>query len=239
MTHHPRTLLLSLFAAAACVAAETPGDPWAALDQEARTAAVNEGPLRLLTEEAAAGTHVHENRIRIEPQSLGDGWVRLDQCHRDLDPVPAAEVVFRPGHIRNLQVTRSEGIGRAWVLGHSVQMEEVGPDALLCIRAESLALQDLGEGRYRLRTGPYMRRFLDGYYPMHLALQIEHPPTLRLMAQYPQPHPGFRVTVAEGRVDAETNFEGRLFTCFDFCTQGQETCAPIDLPCDPMDGGVP
>jgi hypothetical protein len=224
---------------AACLAVDEPPDPWTDADEEASTAAVNEGGLRLLTADAASGTHAHENRIAIRPQSLLDGWVGLDQCHRALDAVPAAQVVFQPGRIREIRVTRSEEIGRAWVAEHSVQIEDVGQDAVLCIHAESLALRDLEQGRFRLRTGPYMRRFLDGYYPMRLSLHVEHPQTLRLMGQHPQLQPGLGIRVAEGRLHLDATFDGRLIVCLDFCATDQGACAPITLECDPRDGGVP
>ena len=230
---------LGIGISAACLAVDEPPDAWTDAHEEASTAAVNEGGLRLLTADAASGTHAHDNRIAIRPESLVDGWVGLDQCHRALDAVPAAQVVFQPGRIRQIRVTRSDGIGRAWVAEHSVQIEDVGQDAVLCIRAESLALHDLGQGRFRLRTGPYMRRFLDGYYPMRLALHVEHPQTLRLMGQYPQVQPGLGITATEDRLGLDATFKGRLIVCLDFCATDQGACAPITLECDPRDGGVP
>lgn len=195
-------------------------DPWEL------TSSVSDGELRFVPRGAAAGAHAHSNRIRISERSLSDGWVELEQCHRDMDAVPAAQVVFHPRRIRAIEVTASEHIGEAWVEGHAVQLKDVAPGARLCLRAESRALQLLGDGRFRLRNGPYMRRFLDGYYPMRVFLDIEFPSRLlRLRAHDPQAQEGFEVRVAPGRIGLEAAFEGRLVTCFDFCGETAPQCA--------------
>jgi hypothetical protein len=204
-------------------------------DLQARIAAVNEGGLRLLPPAAAAHVHVHTNRIRIDRSSLRGGWIRLDQCHDRLDPVPAAEVTFNPGRIRGLRVSRSTGIGRAWVEGATVQLEDVGRGAALCIGAESRALRYLGEGRWRLQNGPYLRRFLDGYYPMGVVLEIDYPrDALRLAAVSPPPQPGLEVAATPGRVRIEATFEGRLYTCLDLLAPGAVSPPGPPPPC-PLD----
>jgi hypothetical protein len=40
-------------------------------------------------------------------------------------------VTYREGFVRNLRLTRAEGIGQTWVQGHTVQLENVGPNAVL------------------------------------------------------------------------------------------------------------
>jgi hypothetical protein len=202
-------------------AAEDGLGDWGGWDLEERIAAVNEGDLHFLPPEAAAGHHVHHNRIRIDRSSLRGGWVALEQCHERLDAVPAAQILFNAERIRRLRIASAEGIGRAWVEGHSVQLEDVGRQARLCIAAESRALHDLGDGRYRLRNGPYMRRFLDGYYPMGVVLEVHYPTdSLRFEAPFPGPQTGFEVRQAPGEVRVEAAFEGRLITCMDFLSAG-------------------
>ena len=74
-----------------------------------------------------------------------------------------------------------------------------------------------------------MRRFLDGYYPMRLTLDIEYPAaSLRFEAQEPQPQPGFQVERRSGRIQAEIWFEGRLITRFVFCRKESPRC-PLTL----------
>lgn len=205
-----------------------------------RIAAVNEGDLRFVDATTAAGSHVHDNRIRITPASLDEGWIDLTQCHTNLDPVPRAQILFRAGGVRDLRVESASNIGRAWVEDHSVQLEDVAEDARLCILAQSQALQDLGDGYWRLRNGPYMRRFLDGYYPMQVALDIRYPAErIRLVAQSPVSQPGFQVSAGEGAINVAATFEGRLITCFDFCEPSKGDCAALAPACAGPSGSEP
>lgn len=224
---------------AACLAAllalpaAADDDDWdAELGLLDRIAAVNEGELQFVDAATAAGAHVHDNRIRITPASLDGGWIELIQCHTNLDPVPRAQILFRADGVRGLRVESSRNIGSALVDGHSVQLEDVATDARLCIRAESQALKDMGDGHWRLRNGPYMRRFLDGYYPMQVALDIRYPAErLRLVGQSPLTQPGFAVNADDGAITVAATFEGRLITCFDFCEQGNGDCAALAPAC--------
>lgn len=227
-----------LFLDARPAAAQESGADWGeAWDLEERVAAVNDGELRFVAPEAASGRHVHINRIHIDASSLRTGWVTLEQCHDQLDAVPAAQILFNPERIRHLRVQSAEGIGRAWVEGASVQLENVGPRARLCVNGESRALGDLGQGRYRLQNGPYMRRFLDGYYPMRVELEIRYPPELlRFVAPLPAPQPGFEVRPRAGEIEVEATFEGRLYTCMDFLDAGHAG-EPGPLPPCPTDQG--
>jgi hypothetical protein len=224
--------MLALFVLHAGASTEDWDDWPEELDLASRVAMVNEGSLEFLPTAAAQGAHYHRNRIRITEDSLSRGWVELEQCHENIDAVPAAQILFRADGIRALEIDRSENIGRAWVDGHSVQLENVGPDAELCIRAQSRALQALGDGLYRLRNGPYMRRFLDGYYPMRVALRIDYPDErLRLVGQAPSAQEGFRVSQSPDGLDVDATFEGRLVTCFDFCDRGDDTCGGMAPAC--------
>ncbi|EGV16567.1 hypothetical protein [Thiocapsa marina] len=198
---------------------------WPEMDLEARIAAVSDGELRFVGHERAAETHRHVNHIRIGAESLREGWIELSQCHENLDAVRAAQILFSAERIRALEVVSAQGIGRAWVEGHSVQLTDIGPEATLCIRAESRALFALGDGRYRLRNGPYMRRFLDGYYPMQVVLDVSYPADrLALVQHQPPTQPGFDVRAESGHVAVDAAFEGRLFTCLDFCETGSADC---------------
>ncbi len=202
-------------------------------DIVSQVASVNEGELEFIPTAAADGAHYHRNRIAITEVSLDHGWVELTQCHENIDPVPAAQILFRADGIRDLAIERSRNIGRAWVDGHSVQLEDVSAGAELCIRAQSRALQSLGDGLFRLRNGPYMRRFLDGYYPMRVALNIDYPgERLRLVGQAPASQEGFNVDRAKNGLTVDATFEGRLITCFDFCERDDETCGGMAPACE-------
>lgn len=174
---------------------------------------VNEGDLTFLHKAPDKPVHHHQNRISIDDASLETGWVHLQQCHLHMDPVPSSQVLYREGFVRNLKVTRADGIGRAWVEGPSVQLENVGPQALLCVQADTRALSEREGNSYFLRNGPYMRRFLDGYYPMQVSLDVHlETQKLHFAGIIPPPQPGLRVTSSPRDVEVEALFEGRLRT---------------------------
>ena len=82
-------------------------DDWADFPDDFDASAVNEGELEFLAHPPDAPVHTHHNRIRLTAASLVDGWAQLQQCHSHLDPVPDAQIVFRPGRSRQLSRTIS------------------------------------------------------------------------------------------------------------------------------------
>jgi len=178
---------------------------------------VNDGELRFLTQAPDKPVHHHQNRITIDDASLETGWIHLQQCHAHLDAVPSSQVVYREGFVRDLRVLRAENIGRVWVEGPTVQLKNVSPNALLCIQADTRALSPLEGNSYFLRNGPYMRRFLDGYYPMRVSLSV-HLATQKIKFSRitPSAQPGLQVNTSARDVDIEALFEGRLRTEMQF-----------------------
>ena len=174
---------------------------------------VNDGELRFLVKAPDKPVHHHQNQIIIDDDSLKTGWIHLHQCHSHLDAVPRSQVVFREGFVRGLRILSADGIGHAWVEGPTVQLEGVESDAQLCLQADTRALSPLTDHAYFLRNGPYMRRFLDGYYPMQLSLSVHLDTSkLRFIGITPPPQPGFQVKATDGDVAVEGLFEGRLRT---------------------------
>lgn len=211
---HASTHLLAVLLTLACVRV------WAASAEELffkGTAEVNEGQLRFLSEPPDKAVHSHYNQITIDDQSLVDGWVGLYQCHEHLDAVPSAQVVYRQGRVRNLEVVRTSHIGRAWVEGSSVQLQDVQHGAVLCIRAQTQALSRNDETSYNLSNGPYMRKFLDGYYPMRVSLRIRlETDRLRFVESIPEEQPGFRLWRQGREIGYDAVFEGVLNTVLRF-----------------------
>ncbi len=178
---------------------------------------VNEGPLHFLANPPTDPVHHHQNRIVIAESTLSDGWARLEQCHSDIDAVPSSQITYGTDRIRAIRVTRADNIGRAWVEGHTVQMENIAPRATLCIEAETRALEPDGPRGFQLRNGPYMRRFLDGYYPMRVSMTVRFPERwLRYRDIDPAPQPGFNVRATASEISIETVFEGSLRTAIRF-----------------------
>lgn len=134
---------------------------------------VNEGALEILVVPPEKPVHFHFNQLYITRESLRDGWLALSQCHENLDPVPELQIVYNRERIRDLMITSSKNIKKSWVEGHSVQLEDVQHESKVCIKAETRALQKEGDKIY-VRNGPFMRRFLDGYYPMHVRVEVSY-----------------------------------------------------------------
>lgn len=179
--------------------------------------AVNEGQLHFLATPPTKPIHHHQNRIGIESDSLASGWVRLTQCHDHLDAVPSTQITFREGFVRDLKVDVSSHVGEAWVESSSVQLRQVGPNARVCLSAQVRALRNTGNGYFSLINGPFMRKFLDGYYPMRVTLNVDYPAkTLNLIDITPAAQPGLSVIEAPGAIRIEAVFEGELQTLIQF-----------------------
>jgi hypothetical protein len=178
---------------------------------------VNEGELRFLVKAPDGKAHHHLNHITLTPDSLISGWVKLEQCHEHLDAVPSSEIVYSPDRIRALRIRHAENVEQAWVEENAVQMRNIQRAALICIEAESRALLKDAPNSYILRNGPYMRRFLDGYYPMRVTMRVSLGSSgLRFESLVPVAQAGFTVQVGQDEVSYDTWFEGRLITTIKF-----------------------
>ena len=199
-----------LFTSAIAWAAEDEPD-WEALEAQHGARNVNEGELAFLADKPQGRILQTSNYLTITRDSLNSGWVRLDQCQSNLDPVEAVEVVYRYHGLRNLRVVSSKAMASAQVEGSSVQMSGVQPGGEVCISAEVHVLHANGEGGYSLSSGPFHRRFLDGYYPLQLDYRIQWPKgRLALTAVSPAAQPGFSVMQRPGELLIDALFEGRL-----------------------------
>lgn len=174
---------------------------------------VNDGVLDFLPTPPMKRVHHHHNTLTISPASLSDGWVTLSQCHQNMDRVPLAQVVFNKDTIKHIRVTKVNNIAKAWVEGSSVQIEDVQDNARLCIEARSQSLKINPDGTFTLRNGPFMRKFLDGYYPLHVTVDVEFAGTgLKLVTISPVAQAGFKIDLAMTKVSLDAWFEGRLLT---------------------------
>ena len=152
-----------------------------------------------------------QTHLGISSQSLQSGWVSVVQCHDGLDPVPDAEVVYRFRQMRKLRVTEASGIGQAWVEGQSVQLKDVRKGARLCTELEAKVLTQLQDGHYRMRYGPFQRRFLDSYFPLHVALKVQYPPGMLVFEQItPTPGKHYELVRKEDGLELDAWFKGQL-----------------------------
>ncbi|WP_157273740.1 hypothetical protein [Thiobacillus denitrificans] len=173
--------------------------------------AVNEGQLHFLETPPAKPLHHHQNHIRIDTDSLATGWVGLYQCHDQLDAVPLLQITFREDFVRDLKIDLARGIEHAQVEGASVQLRNIEPGARLCLSAQARALRNTGNGYFSLFSGPYMRKFLDGYYPMRVTLDVDYPAeSLQLIDASPAQQPGLSFAERPGNIRLDALFEGEL-----------------------------
>lgn len=159
---------------------------------------------------------LHRKSIRVTPQSLSDGWVENAQCHAQFAKMPSLQIVFNPATTRAIEITEARGIGRAWVEGATVQLEQVGPDSRLCFRSNNRVLT-AGSGRYELKIGPFYYRYLDGYFPMQLELDIDYRDSnLRLLDISPDSGAGISIAKMPRGVRFESLFQGTLWVILTF-----------------------
>ncbi|HED16240.1 MAG TPA: hypothetical protein ENI64_05430 [Gammaproteobacteria bacterium] len=174
--------------------------------------AINEGQLNFLIKPPDQPVHHHQNKLIISNTSLDDGWISLQQCHYNMDNFPRVEVVYSPERIRKLEIVSSKNIELAWVENGSVQLVNVAKGASLCVKAESRALSQNIDGSYTLKNGPFMRKFLDGYFPMHVSIDIKLPKQLEFASVSPAQQAGFAVSNQADAIHLDAWFEGRLKT---------------------------
>ncbi len=209
---YPRTArILPVMGLLLCGAVSAEDADWPESVTAVDTARVNEGSLVFLAAAPERRVLQTRNRLTIGADSLASGWVALEQCQRNLDPVAAVEIVYRYHGLRGLRVASATAMDSAHVAGNSVQLSGVRPGGEVCIVAEVQVLKPDGAGGYRLQSGPFHRRFLDGYYPLALDYRVEWPAgRLVLVSVVPAAQEGFAVQTQPGSLQIDTLFEGRL-----------------------------
>lgn len=172
---------------------------------------VNEGELTFIPPPADEDAVATDAMVSMTSDSLEKGMVSLQQCYRNLDPVPEVDVVYQYRNMQQLRIVSSGNIAEARVVGNSVQLKGVTAGAFVCIAAQVQLLEKINDGAYSLSFGPYYRRFLDGYYPYHAVVEISYPPALlEFAAISPSPRPYFDVVKKPGELMLDTWFEGVL-----------------------------
>jgi hypothetical protein len=213
--------LIAFVSAGGLLAAPATEEDWFERDWSEQVEAVSDGELRFLAQPPREKVHHQHNRLTIHDSSLEDGWVDVLQCHEGLDAVPRAQVVFGRKRTRGVQLVSYRDIRKVWVEGASVQLEEVGPKAELCVKAQMRTLTLEPDGSYTLLNGPFMRRFLDGYYPLRVSADVSLESRRLAYADIdPPPQPGFHVWQNGSTVHFDAWFDGRLVTRLRFFPQG-------------------
>ena len=190
---------------------QIPDENWFDDDSDLSIKDVNEGELIFIAP-ITDKSILHSGAVlSITEKSLQTGWVVLDQCYRNLDPVGKMDVVYRYKNLKQLKITSSDNIGEAKVDGQTIQLEDVSSSATICVQAEVQILEKTSQDSFVLSNGPYYRRFLDGYYPYHVTVSISYPAEkLKYTRISPAPQPLFEVVQQPGKLLVDTWFEGVL-----------------------------
>lgn len=180
-------------------------------------ATIQDEVLRFILNTNKKNIPVTEKTYRININSLKTGWVVIEQCYRNLDPVSQLEVVYEYQHMRKLKVTHQQLVGKLWIEGQTIQIENLSKGASICTKAEVKIFRHADKNTYLLLAGPFKRKFLDGYHPMHVKLNIQYPADrLILNEMFPEAAPGFNLTHNNGLIKIDTRFTGKLYLALSF-----------------------
>jgi hypothetical protein len=175
-----------------------------------------EGELRFLSERPDPGAYHYASQVQISEDSLTSGVVQLTTCHHQLDPNAKIVIAFNPERVQRIEVASTQGIEKAQVQGHLVELTQVQHGGSACINLSSKALERVDDRSWRLHAGPLMRRYLDGYLPMQARLAFQWPDgLLRLHSTAPSGQPGVSVHSHRGGAQLDLVFAGRMTATLD------------------------
>jgi hypothetical protein len=169
-----------------------------------------------LSERPDPGAYHYASRVDIGPDSLASGVVSITTCHHQLDPNAKIVIAFNPQRVQHIEVASTEGVERAQVQGHRVELTQVQRGGSACINLTSKALERVDDTTWRLYAGPLMRRYLDGYLPMQARLAFHWPDgLLQLRSTAPLGQPGVVVSSSRSGAALDLVFAGRMTATLD------------------------
>jgi len=195
---------------------EDADEAWLNDDSEFQSLDVNEGELKFIAPIKNKAVLFSDTELMITEDSLKTGWVNMQQCYHNLDPVGQLDIVYQYKNIKKLDIISSQGIEKAVLSGQRVSLKNLTSPAILCVKALVQNLSKAEKG-FVLTNGPYHRQFLDGYYPYHIRLRIDYPShKLALIHFLPQQQALFNPQHTDGRFIIDTWFEGNLIIKLEF-----------------------
>jgi len=191
-------------------------EAWLNDDSEFDSLEVNEGELRFIAPLSDKSVLHSETILSITADSLKSGWVSMQQCYRNLDPVEKMDVVYKYQEISGLKITSIQKIQKVNIIGQKISLEGIARSAFLCVDAMVKILKQEKQFFY-LSNGPYHRKFFDGYYPYHISLMVHFPANrIGLKQITPAPQPLFQPKLNAGQIMIDTWFEGILKIAIEF-----------------------
>lgn len=186
--------------------------------------------LTYLADDDRRRVHEHDNRLHITATSLETGWVDIEQCHRGLGPMPNGVILFRADKTRGLEITHRSAIDIAETRDDRVIVRNAGANAELCVALEMQILDAVAPGRWTLSNGPFQRRFLDGYYPMQVRIDVDWAGLDLVLTEARPPGAEERIVHRDDGFTFEARFEGVLRTAFDLEAASPADAAGADRP---------
>jgi len=188
-------------------------EKWLNADDDTDTSSVNEGRLTFISKPENKKILHSTNKITITQNSIDNGWVGLHQCYRYLDKLEQLEITYKYRFMKNLSIVSRNNIRSAKIVKQNIELKNIKDDAELCVTADVRIFYQNKDLSFSLVNGPYHRRFLDGFYPYHVTLDIRYPSDkLLFVDSKPDKQKGFVVNQFDNRLEIDTYFEGILNT---------------------------
>ena len=203
-------LLLTTFSANGFTAEQ---ERWLNSNDESDVSQVNEGKLEFINGSVNKEALHSINKLTISKKSIDNGWVDLQQCYHHLDKLDNVEITYKYRFMKNLMLVSKKNIESVKVNKQSIQLNNVKDNAEICVSAKVRIFYQNKDLSFSLINGPYHRRFLDGFYPYHVSLNIHYPDSLLLFQDStPEQQNGFSVIQETNKIIIDTYFEGILNT---------------------------
>lgn len=141
-----------------------------------QTMQVQDSPIKWVNPQKTENQYALTNEITITNNSFKTGFVNFSQCHTHLDAIRAIDIVYNPETTQQLKVLSSQKIQKVIAHAASIELKNVEKGAEVCVAGKVKTFRfDQQNQAWVLLRGPYMRKFLDGYYPMHVQETIQWP----------------------------------------------------------------
>lgn len=152
-----------------------------------------------------------KNLVIITKESIDTGWVTIEQCHYNLDEIMETQIVYQYKSMRNLKILSTSNIENAWVEKNSVLLNNTKDDASICISVDAKIFYQKPNKTFTLVSGPYHRKVLDSYLPIHVSYAVKYPAKyLQYIGIKPDLKDKLRLLLQQGKVAVDTYFKGKL-----------------------------
>ena len=184
-------------------------------DSEFKAREISSETLKFLDPKEVPNGYWLDNYITIDKNALKTGWVKFEQCHYNLDPTNLITITYNKERTKTLDVKHAFGIEKHTINGTDIDLKNIQKGAEICVLGETKTLFTTPTG-FVMKRGPYMRRFMDGYYPMHVEENITFPPSIKPKEDFYNNELGKIFNNSDNLIKALYWFEGELRTVYPF-----------------------